>query len=141
ADGGPHHPVYQVEADQLGLFRAAANHELVPLVDVTDVLDLVLVLIRPEGVEVVVGGRRAEHGPGRGGALLLRVVVVLDPDPPEQRVEMVLHVTGRVDIGRAGPAELVGQDPVVPRDRDVGDDEFYAAPRHGEVARDTVAGG
>ena len=49
-------------------------------------------------------------------ALLLRVVVVLDPDPAEQRVEMVRHVTGRVDIGRAGPAELVDQDPVVLRD-------------------------
>ncbi len=57
ADGGPHHPVHQVEADQLALVHAAADHELIPLGDVADVLDLVLVLIGPEGVQVVVGGR------------------------------------------------------------------------------------
>ena len=117
-DSGPHYPVHQVKADQLGVGHAAADHELVPLGDVADVLDLVLVLIGPEGVEVVVRRRGAEHGPGRGGALLLRVVEVLDPDPPEQRVEKVRHVTGRVDVGRTGPAQLVGQDPVLLRDRE-----------------------
>jgi hypothetical protein len=42
---------------------------------------------------------------------------MLDADPPEKRVEMVRHVAGRVDVGRAGPAELVDTDPVILRDR------------------------
>ena len=73
--------------------------------------------------------------------MFFRVVVVLDPDPPEQRVEMVRHVTGHVDIGRAGPAELVGQDPVLLRHRDGRDDGLYANARHGEIAGDAVTGG
>ncbi len=141
ADGGPHHPVDQVEADQLAVGHAAPDHELVPRGDVAGVLDLVLVLIGPERVEVVVRRRGAEHGPGHGGALLLRVVVVLDPDPPEQRVEVVGDIAGRVHVGRAGPAQLVGQDPVLLRDREaVQDVGCYADARHGEVARDTVTG-
>jgi hypothetical protein len=46
-----------------------------------------------------------------------RVVEMLDPDPPEKRVQMVRHVAGHVDVSRAGPAQLVGQDPVILRDR------------------------
>jgi hypothetical protein len=116
-NGGPHHPVHQVEADQLALLHAAADHELVPLRGVADIFDCVLVLIGPEAMDVVVPGRRAEHGPCRRGALLLCVVVMLDPDPSEKRVEVVRHVAGRVDVSRAGPAEPVDQDPVVLRDR------------------------
>jgi len=57
ADGGLHYPVYQVEADELAVGYTAADHELVPLGDVADVLDFVLVLVGPESVEVVIGGR------------------------------------------------------------------------------------
>ena len=53
---------------------------------------------------------------------------------------MVCHVTGRVDVGGAGPAQLVGQDPVLLRDRDVRDVRFYPDARHGEIARDTLSG-
>src|SRR5262249_42065330 len=141
ADGGPHCPARQVEADQLALRHAAADHELIPRGGVADVLDLVLVLIGPEAVQVVVGGRGAEHGPGRAGALLLRVVVVLNPDPPEQRVEVVRHVTGGVHPGCAGLAELVGEDPVLLRDRDGRDAGLDADAHHGEIARDAVAVG
>ena len=63
------------------------------------------------------GRIRVEHRPRRRGALFFRVVVMLDPDPPEERVKMVRHVAGRVDVSRAGPAELVDQDPVILRDR------------------------
>ncbi len=56
-DGGPHHPVHQLETDQLTLIRAAADDELVPPSDMADVLDFMLVLIGPEAIEVVIRGR------------------------------------------------------------------------------------
>ena len=65
---------------------------------------------------------------------------MLDADPPEQRVELVRYVTGRVDVGRAGPAELVGQDPVLPVDRHVREGGLDADAGHGEVAGDAVTG-
>ena len=56
-------------------------------------------------------------------------------------MELVCHVAGRVDIGRAGPAQLVGQDAVLLLHRDIRDDGFYADARHGEIAGDAVTGG
>ena len=51
---------------------------------------------------------------------------------------MVRYVTGHVHVGRAGPAELVGQDPVLSRDFDGREVGFYADARHGEIASDTA---
>ena len=42
-------------------------------------------------------------------------VVVLDPDPAENRVEMVGDVAGRVNVSRAGAAQFVDKDPVLLR--------------------------
>ena len=53
---------------------------------------------------------------------------------------MVRHVAGRVDVGRAGPAQLVGQDPVLLRDRAAADIGLDADARHGEIARDPLTG-
>jgi hypothetical protein len=65
---------------------------------------------------------------------------VLNPDPPEQRVKMVRHVTSHVNVGRASAAALVGKDPVLLRNRDRRDLRLYADSRHGEIALDTVTG-
>ncbi len=116
-NSGLHEPVQQVEANQLPFIHAAADNELVPLRGVAGILDLVLVLIGPESMDVPIGGSRAEHRPRRRGALFFGVVEMLDADPPEKRVTMVRDVASRVDVNRAGPAQLVGKNPVCPRDR------------------------
>ena len=66
---------------------------------------------------------------------------MLDPDPPEQRVENVRQVTCHVDVGRAGPAQLVNQDPVLLLHRDGRAVGLDADARHGEITRDTATGG
>ena len=40
-------------------------------------------------------------------------VVVLDPDPAQNGMEMVGDIAGCVDVSGAGTAQLVDQDPVV----------------------------
>src|SRR6266849_5191242 len=55
ADGGAYDPVLQIEAEELAALGPATEHELVPGGREADVLDQVLVLIRPEGMQVVVG--------------------------------------------------------------------------------------
>src|SRR6185312_2672588 len=72
------HPRLQIEAEQLPVLEAPANHEPIPVGGVADVLELVLVLVGPEGVDVVVRSGRAEHRPSSGAPPLLAVVVVLD---------------------------------------------------------------
>src|SRR6266511_64584 len=73
----------QVKTQQLPVLHRTANDKAVPFADVADVLDLVLVLVRPERVDVPILVRGAQHRPGGGGPLLLRAVVLLDSDAPE----------------------------------------------------------
>src|SRR6266568_2925221 len=81
------------------------------------ILELVLVLVRPEAMDVVIRSSRAQHRSRRGGTLFLSVVVVLDSDPAEDRVKMVRDIAGRVDVGGAGPAQFVDQNTVILRNR------------------------
>src|SRR6202042_539286 len=114
--------------DQRSLVQAPADGELVPGRGVADVLQLVLILIGPERVHVVVGIARPEYRPGRRAAVFLGIVVVLNPHPAKQRVEVIRDITGRVDIGRGRPALLVGEQSVVLRGRAAGhgrDDQVY----------------
>ena len=66
---------------------------------------------------------------------------MLDPDPAENRVEMVGDVAGRIDVSRAGAALFVDQDSVLlrhrrPRDgRHIGDHPYAD---DGKVACDPV---
>src|SRR5262245_49042725 len=117
ADGGPHHPREQVEANKLPFLQAPADGEVIPARGVTDVLERVLVLVGPEVMDVAEGGRRAQHRPRRRGPVVVGAVVVLDTDTAENRVEVVGDIAGRVDVRRAGPAQLVDKNPVVLRDR------------------------
>src|SRR5436190_22667633 len=71
ADGRPHHPAEQVEANQLSFLQAAADSEVVPAAGMADVLQQVLVLVGPEVVDVVEGGSRAQHRACRRGAVVL----------------------------------------------------------------------
>src|SRR2546423_709743 len=111
-DRGSHHTVDQVKADQLAILQRAADDELVPFLDMAGVLELVLVLVGPEGVQVVVLSA-LEHRPGRCRTLLLGVVVMLDPDPAEQRVHVVRHVASGEDVGHVRSALRVDEDTVV----------------------------
>jgi hypothetical protein len=67
-------------------------------------------------MDVVVGGRRAQHQPRRRGSVLFGALVMLHLDPAENRVEMVGDIAGRVDVSRAGAAQLVDNNPVPLRD-------------------------
>src|SRR5207253_2212869 len=91
------------------------HDEAVPLANVADVLQLVLVLVRPERVNVSELGPRAQHRPGRGRSLLLGVVVVLDADPAEQGMHVIGRIAGGEYSRHAGPAGGVDQYAVVHR--------------------------
>src|SRR5262249_19726991 len=84
ADGGADEPVLQVEAEEGASPRIAAEDEVVPAGSEAHVLDQVLVLIRPEGVEIVVGLGTPQHGVRCRAPLPVAVVPVLDPHPPEE---------------------------------------------------------
>jgi transaldolase len=117
AEGGARDPAQQVEDDGPPFVQAPADGDVVPGGGVADVLQRVFVLVGPEVVDVVEGRGRTEHRSRRGGAVVRGAVEVLHPDAAEDRVRVVGDVAGRVDVGRAGPALLVDQDPVLLRDR------------------------
>src|SRR5262249_1265544 len=98
--------------NSLSFLQIPADGEVVPLGRVADVLERVLVLVGPEVMDVVEGGSRAQHRPRRYRSVMVGAVVVLDPDPAENRVEMVGATAGRVPVGRAGAAQAGGEDPV-----------------------------
>ena len=68
---------------------------------------------------------------------------MLDANPPEKRVQVIRHVAGRVDISRAGPAQLVHEDSAPRRAGRssawrIGD---YPDAGDGEVAPDMLSAG
>ena len=63
ADGRPQQTLLQVEADQLPLLEASPDHEVYPIPWRDRRIELVVVLVGPEGVDVVVGVGRAEQRP------------------------------------------------------------------------------
>src|SRR5262249_56535735 len=99
--------------NSLSFLQIPADGEVVPLGRVADVLERVLVLVGPEVMDVVEGGSRAQHRPRRCRSVMVGAVVVLDPDPAENRVEMVGDIAGRVDVRRAGAAQVVDEDSVL----------------------------
>src|SRR5712691_114411 len=95
-------------------------------------------------MNVVIGSIRAQHRSRRRGTLFLSVVVVLDTDPAEYRVKMVRDITGRVDVGGAGPAQFVDQNTIILRDRLPPDGWHHGLnpdTSHGEVACHANAAG
>src|SRR5205823_879325 len=104
ANGGAHQPVLHVEAEKLASLGAAAEDESVPALGEADVLDHVLVLIRPERVEVVVGPRAAQHRAGGGLSLLEAIVPVLHAQTAEDRMLVIGHVAG---VAPARPAPMI----------------------------------
>src|SRR2546421_6573866 len=64
-------------------------------------------------MEVAVVVLRTEHRPGGGRPLLLRVVVVLDANAAEERMQVVRHVSRRENAWNIGPASGVDQHSVV----------------------------
>ena len=79
--------------------EAAAEDETIPSGRKAHVFDHVVVLVRPEGMEIVIGLVAAQHRAGRGAPLLVAVVPVLDAQAAEDRVQMVCDVARRVDVG------------------------------------------
>ena len=124
--------------------QAPADHELVPLRGVADVLELVLVLVGPEAVDVVVGGGRAEHRPAPPRAPSSRRCCSARREPG-RRPDAAGSRRRRPRRRRARWCDtLVDEDPVVLRDRatregrDLGLDPDAD---DGEVARDAIAAG
>src|SRR5438067_6167064 len=116
ADRRPQHAAGEIETDGLPLLRRATRYEEVPGARMARVLELVLVLVRPEGVDIGVLRVRAVHRPRGRRPLLLGVVVMLDADAAEQRVQVVGHVAGGEDRGDVRPAHRVNEHAVVDRD-------------------------
>ena len=108
-----HDPFLQVKAEEPAALGIPAEDETIPGRRETEILDQVLVLVRPEGMQIVVGLRAAHHRPGRGPPLLIAVVPVLDAEAAEERMQMVGHVARGIDIGERGPAVRVDEHPVV----------------------------
>src|SRR6266478_1890377 len=79
ADRRAHHAVLQIEAEELAALGLSPPDDAIPARRTSDVLDYVLVLIRPERMHVVVGFFAAQHRPSRGASLSLGIVPVLDP--------------------------------------------------------------
>jgi Lyase len=141
ADGRPHDPCEPVETYKLSFVQVPADGEVVPLRGVADVLERVLVLVGPEVVDVGEGGSRAQHRPRRRGSVMFGAVVVLDPDPAENRVEMVGDVASRVDVSRAGAAQLIDKDAVLLGHRGPRDGRHVGLDPHaddGKVAPDAL---
>src|SRR5260370_7814062 len=89
---------------------------MIPGSGVTHILDLVVVLVRPETVDIVVGSLVAEHRPSRRTTLRFSVVVVLYTQPAEHWVEVIGNVACGVDVRGACSAGFINQDPVVQGD-------------------------
>src|SRR4029077_495771 len=100
ADHRAHDSIRQVEAQKRSALESAANHDAVPACREPDVLDRVLVLIRPEGMDGVVEVLAAQQGPGGGPPLLVSVVPVLHAHAAEDRMPVIRHVARREDIGQ-----------------------------------------
>src|SRR5690606_19909784 len=83
---GQHAPVREPERDELTRRHVAAEHDPVVAarLGVAGVLHAEVVLVGEEVRHAVVADLLAEHGPGRGGPAVQRVVPVLDPKPPPQ---------------------------------------------------------
>src|SRR3989442_11153084 len=64
-------------------------------------------------MEVAVLVQRAEHRPGGGRPLFLRVVVMLDADAAEERMQVVRHVSRREYVWNIGAASGVAHPAVV----------------------------
>src|SRR5690606_3451823 len=111
---------------------------LLPAVMMPGVLEVLVVLIRPEPVDRAVGLARADHAPRRSSALLHSVLPVLDTHPPpEHRVPVVRHIAGSVDIVHVRSAVLVDKNAVVYRDAAAVQeihDRFDADTDNGKVA-------
>src|SRR6266404_8517294 len=82
-DRGADDPAVEVEAEELAGLESATEHQAVPARREADVLEGVLVLIRPEGMDVVVGLRSTQQRSGRGAPLLVAVVPVLHAQAAE----------------------------------------------------------
>ena len=74
-------PALEIEAEEAAVFDAAAHHETVPVSRVSNIFQGVLILVRPEGVEVGIRLHIAEHGPSHSSPLAFSVVVMLDAHP------------------------------------------------------------
>src|SRR5215216_4399104 len=106
--------VLSVECHEVSLLHAASHNELIPLLVEPGVLEVEVILIRPEPGDIIIGFVLTQHVPGRGRTLIQRVLPVLHADPPlEHRVVVVGHVTRRVDPLHARPAKFIDHDAVV----------------------------
>jgi hypothetical protein len=67
--------------------------------------------------QLLAGRRQLRTVLARGGSVMIGAVLVLDPPPAANRMQMAGHIAGRVDVSRAGAAQLIDQDPRSPAPR------------------------
>src|ERR1700730_5839942 len=143
SNGRLHESLDEVETNKVAFLRTPADNELVPLSDVPDILDLVLVLIGPEGMDVVVCSGRAEHRFRSRGPLFLSVVVMLDTNSGALAGEVVRNIPSCIDVSCAGSTQFIDKKAIGLRNRwrngrHVG---IYPDAGDGEVAWHTNAVG
>src|SRR5438477_4634254 len=81
-------PLRQIEGQEASLLDRSADHDVVPPSGLTEVLQVVFVLVGPEPVDLVVGPPLAHHAPRGRGAVQPGVLPVLDAHAAEQRMRM-----------------------------------------------------
>src|SRR5215204_4467156 len=140
--GRQYPPILSIERHEVSLFHAAPYDKLIPLGVEPSVLEVEVVLIRPEPRNLIVGLALAQHASGRGRTLIQRVLPVFHADPPfEYGVVVVGHVTRRVDPLHACTTVLIDHDAVVDLRAGAGEELrnwLDAEAYHSEVALDTA---
>src|SRR5688500_10383671 len=141
-DDGIDPAVIQVEREAVPPLETPAHHRPFRGAMESGVLQVHVVLIRPEPRHLVVPTSVADHAARRRGALPHRVLPVFDTHPPpEYRMEVVRDVACREDAGDAGPAVLVHDDAIVQLDaafRQAADGRLDADGSDDEIAVDAA---
>src|SRR5258706_3718202 len=105
--------LHQVEGQEGSILEVAAHDETLPARGVPDIFHLMLILVGPEAVHILVWCRAAQKSAGCRPSLLFRVVEVLDPDTPEERVQGVGHIPCGKDMRDVGLTVGVDENAIV----------------------------
>ena len=108
-----HATVVHEEGREVPRRRVSAYHHALGGIRKPDDLEIVLVLVGPHPRNLAEGLMPTQHVPGRGRALVLRVLPVLNPNPTaEEVVRMVSDVARGEHVVDRRLAVLVNDDPV-----------------------------
>ena len=113
-DDGVDAALIQIERQEVARIEAPAHHDLIPLPMESGILQVDIVLIRPEPMDRIVRLPSTQHAAGRRGPLLHRVLPVLDAHASRKhRMVVIGDVAGRIDTLDARAAVFIDEDPGV----------------------------